>query len=73
MKKILYWEDVSSIKLVVQAIKNNELIVGTTDTILGLFASVTVQGKLALDQVKKRERKPYIILLSEKKIKNILI
>lgn len=73
MKKILRWKDISSIKLVVQSVKNNNLILGTTDTILGLFAPVTLQGKEFLDCVKKREKKPYIILLSEKIIESKIL
>lgn len=71
MKKILNWSELSSIKLIVQSVKNNNLILGTTDTILGLFASVTPVGKNALDSIKNRDKKPYIVLLSEKKINDV--
>lgn len=69
---MLYWDSISSIKRVIQSLQDNKLILGTTDTILGLFAQVTIEGKELLDLVKKREKKPYIILLSDKKIKKLL-
>lgn len=65
MKKILTWSDLNTIQLMSKSLLENKLILGTTDTILGLFASVTLEGKKALDDVKKREKKPYIMFLSE--------
>lgn len=70
---MLYWDTISSIKRVSEALKSNNLILGTTDTILGLFTLVTPAGKELLDCVKKRDKKPYIILLSENKIKKLLL
>jgi len=60
----LSWTSLNTLKKVSTAFKNNKLIVGTTDTVLGLFAPLTQEGFLALNTVKRRSGKPYLVLIS---------
>ena len=62
--KTLAWNEKDTLKLVTTSLKNNELILGTTDTVLGLFAATTEQGFLGLNKAKNRSEKPYLILIS---------
>lgn len=64
MEKIIQWAPPHTISLLVKALKNNELVAGTTDTILGLLAPLTHDGFEKLNAVKGRQEKPYLILLS---------
>ena len=59
----LSWQDKGTVELIVEKLAQNGVILSTTDTVIGLLASVTAEGFMALDTLKKRERKPYIILV----------
>lgn len=58
-----FWNDSEFRQKVAQALQNNELIAGTSDTVPGLLAATTKQGKEQLDLIKVREKKPYLILI----------
>lgn len=60
---ILNWTDKNTFEKLSKAFQNNKLVVGTTDTVLGLFASTTEESFLALNNLKKRSNKPYLIVL----------
>jgi L-threonylcarbamoyladenylate synthase len=60
---LLDWNDQRTPEKLSQSIKSNKLVLGTTDTVLGLFAAVTLQGFEALNAAKKRSKKPYLILI----------
>ncbi len=63
MKKlILRWDDQNEIKKIAAILEKNELIVGTTDTVIGFFALPTHEGFFALNRLKKRGNKPYLLL-----------
>ena len=61
-EKLIYWDSRESLKKAHEALLQDKLIVGTTDTILGLFSSVTPAGFEALNRVKGRQEKPYLML-----------
>jgi tRNA threonylcarbamoyl adenosine modification protein (Sua5/YciO/YrdC/YwlC family) len=44
-------------------LQSGKVIAGTTDTIFGLLANLTYESFLALNIIKGREQKPYIILI----------
>lgn len=51
---------------ITDALKNNAVLITTTDTIPGLLANITIQGFEALTAIKQdRQNKPYIILISD--------
>ena len=59
----LYWNDSNSRALIVQKILSEKVVVGSSDTVLGLLAPVTEQGSSLLNEIKIRKDKPYIILI----------
>ena len=59
-----YWNDPLFIDRIARSLKQNHVIAGTSDTVLGLLAPLTSQGKQAIDAIKVRERKPYLVLVS---------
>lgn len=62
--KYIRWEDPDTCFQLIDALNAGELIAGTTDTVLGLFAAPTRQGFNRLNKVKKRADKPYLMLIS---------
>lgn len=65
MKKYWYWNEEDAITRVQNALRQNKVIAGTSDTIIGLLAPLTHEGKIALDRIKQRVDKPYIILVKD--------
>jgi L-threonylcarbamoyladenylate synthase len=66
----LYWDDSNSIQTIGKLLAEGNLVAGTTDTVIGLFAPATQQGKALLDAAKVRNEKPYLILADD--IKRVL-
>ncbi len=58
-----HWLDDVSIELFSAALQKDQLLVGTSDTIIGFLAALTEKSKTFLDETKKRVDKPYIILI----------
>lgn len=63
MMKVFYWNEISALPIIQQELRSGGVIAGTTDTVLGLLASLTYEGFLSLNAIKGREKKPYIILI----------
>jgi L-threonylcarbamoyladenylate synthase len=61
----LSWSDQKDRKKLVGLIGHGGVVVGPSDTVIGLLANATQQGVVALDTIKKRSGKPYIILINE--------
>ena len=59
------WQDPIAIETIGERIKREEVVVGTSDTVIGLLAAATKQGRDALDQVKKRSDMPYLVLVKD--------
>ncbi len=66
----LYWDDSNSIHTIGKLLAEGNLVAGTTDTVIGLFAPATQQGRALLDAAKVRNEKPYLILADD--IKRVL-
>ncbi len=62
MDDILSWKSDSDITLIAALIGQNKVVLGSSDTVLGLLAIANEQGRIALDHVKQRNEKPYLIL-----------
>lgn len=60
---MLNWDKKDSYLDLVQALQDDKVVLASSDTVLGLFAQLSEKAKLRLDIVKKRNLKPYIILL----------
>lgn len=59
----LHWDNEKTAQMLAQALSQNKLVLGTTDTVLGLFAATTESGFKALNVAKKRSNKPYLVLV----------
>lgn len=62
----LYWEAPETIVKLTRLLENNQVCLGSSDTVIGLLAPATIDGARALDRLKKRGSKPYIILVNSK-------
>lgn len=62
----LYWDDSEALEEIRNLLQQGEVIAGTSDTVLGLLADITEQGFCALNRIKQRTDKPYIVLTSSK-------
>jgi L-threonylcarbamoyladenylate synthase len=65
-KEFLVWTGQHDIKLVAGELKRGRVVLGASDTVLGLLAAVSEQGVLALNAIKGRADKPYIVLIGQK-------
>src|ERR1700722_34926 len=63
MSKILSWHDENTLEKVRDLLAQNQVILCSTDTVLGLLAPATRQGYEQLDTIKQRTKKPYLILI----------
>ncbi len=62
--KTLSWEDNLSIRKLISLLRDGKVIVGPSDTVLGFYALPTNEGFLSLNKIKKRSKKPYLLLIS---------
>ncbi len=62
----LSWHEKNTISRLINAFSDNHLVVGTSDTVLGFLAPLTQLGFLALNRLKGRQEKPYIILVGNR-------
>lgn len=62
-QKTLKWGDGDTRGLAVATLKRAGVILSTTDTVVGLLALADKQGYQALNALKGRENKPYIVLV----------
>ena len=63
-KKKLQWSKKKSLKHALELLQHKKVLVGTSDTVPGFLTSVTQEGFHALNQIKQRQGKPYLILIS---------
>ncbi len=63
-KHNIFWNSETAIVHIVNILHKNKLIIGSTDTVLGLFAPANQQGYNALNKIKGRQNKPYLLLTS---------
>jgi L-threonylcarbamoyladenylate synthase len=57
------WSESDDCKLVIDFFMNDEIVLASSDTVLGLFAQLSEKSKLKLDAIKQRNMKPYIVLI----------
>lgn len=62
--KTLSLFDNVSVRKVISLLKEGHILVGLSDTVLGLYATPTEQGFSSLNSVKQRSKKPYLLLIS---------
>ncbi len=62
--KLLLWQEAKVISLLLDCLRQENFFLGSTDTILGIFAPATQQGLSILDKLKGRQEKPYLLLIN---------
>jgi L-threonylcarbamoyladenylate synthase len=67
------WNIIADIRKIAIILRCGGVVLGDSDTVLGLFAPATPQGRKKLDLLKKRALKPYIVLVSSIEEANSLI
>ena len=64
--KIVYWSVQKTIDYLIKKLQAENVIIGDSDTVLGLLAMVSKEGFKKLNKIKQRENKPYLILIPNK-------
>ncbi len=59
---VLSWNDEKSIEFMINAFEQDKILLCSSDTVLGLFASLSEISKKKIDSIKKRNLKPYIVM-----------
>lgn len=62
-EKNLIWDSVDSIDQLRLLLQQDQVVMGSSDTVFGLLANVTESGFLKLNEIKGRTVKPYIVLI----------
>lgn len=61
---IKYWEHRATVPFLAAYIRQGHVFIGTTDTVMGLYAPADSRGVAALNAIKGRIDKPYIVLVN---------
>jgi len=64
-KKYLYWKYHENIDQVAKSLLLGRVVVGSSDTVLGLLSNTTPIGFDGLSAIKQRTDKPYIVLIDK--------
>ena len=64
--KMVYWSVQKTIDYLIKKLQAENVIIGDSDTVLGLLAMVSKEGFKKLNKIKQRENKPYLILIPNK-------
>jgi L-threonylcarbamoyladenylate synthase len=64
MKQVFLWNIKGNREHLLRLLQSKKVLVGDSDTVCGLFALTTLQGKKLLDRIKQRSHKPYLLLVS---------
>ena len=65
--RTLRWSDNATIDLLEKELQKGAVVLGDGDTVLGLLADVSLKGVVKLDHIKKRFKKPYLVLVHDHK------
>ncbi len=65
-----HWQDQSIVNEIVKLLEKEQIVAGTSDTVMGLLASLTQKGFDALNNIKGRTDKPYLVLVGSKEQAN---
>ena len=64
MTRTLEWNDPETIPYIHNLLDDQKVILGSSDTVIGLLAPLTQQGRDTLDKLKQRKNMPYLVLVS---------
>jgi len=62
-KPYLHWKNSQDLERAASLLHQGGVIVGSSDTVLGLLSAVSEEGYQGLNSIKRRTDKPYLILL----------
>jgi len=60
---VLSWNEIDSYPILINVLKNDGVVLASSDTVLGLFAQLSEKAKNDLDSIKVRNLKPYIVMI----------
>ncbi len=63
----LFWTNQADIFRIIELLSEGEVVLGTSDTVLGLLSTLTPEGFNSLNMLKGRNEKPYIVLIGDKR------
>ena len=66
MSQCFYWNDEESRDEIASMLRSGRIIAGSSDTVMGLFATLTQSNHDKLNAIKQRSDKPYLILIGDK-------
>ncbi len=61
--RLYYWNNAQDLSQMADILKSGGIGAGSADTVVGLFADFSALASKRLDMVKKREKRPYIVLI----------
>jgi len=64
--KIVYWCGDKTIDCLKKRLQAENVIIGSSDTVFGLFANISREGFKKLNAIKQRSNKPYLVLTANK-------
>ncbi|MBI2352892.1 L-threonylcarbamoyladenylate synthase [Candidatus Dependentiae bacterium] len=65
---MLFWNKKSDIEKIKNSLKQDQILLATSDTVLGLFGALTKKSYLALNAIKQRHDRPYLIMIHSTKL-----
>lgn len=57
------WNNLQFYPVAIKALKDDKILLASSDTVLGLFGQLSEISKKKLDTIKKRNLKPYIVII----------
>lgn len=60
---MIYWNDNNSYELLLSVLKDNQVILASGDTVLGLWGNITHPVFEKLNTIKERNNKPYLLVI----------
>ncbi len=64
--KIVYWCEGKTIDCFKKRLQTENIIISSSDTVLGLLANISREGFKKLNAIKQRSNKPYLVLIASK-------
>ncbi len=65
MNKFYNWSDKKSIEKLITSINNNDIVITSTDTIMGFLGNITQKSFDKITKIKgKRENKPFLVIIN---------
>ena len=62
------WNNSDCYQHLIDVLRGDGVVLAASDTVLGLFAQLSEKSKLKLDSIKRRNLKPYIVLIESAKL-----